>query len=123
MGAKVTLGSVAVGAAGIFAVMAVGTACSNDPGGYKNQRGIADAKITATPQPGNPRVVNNADHYPNVSTMCDGKYGYMLFTVTHDTNDVPPVVVPDPRCPGWIPGLVGGQPTVGGAAPQSDENK
>jgi hypothetical protein len=95
-------------------------ACTSGPGSYLDNRGWGDAPIS-TRDDGGSHIVNSPDQFPNVAMKCDGKYGYMIFTVTHITTDVAPVVVPDPRCPGYRPDLVRPfQTQGGGAAPEAN---
>jgi len=97
------------------------SACGSGAGSRDDNRGHGDVttgKKDYTP----PRIVNNADGYPNVSIKCDGEFGYLIFTATHHSGDAPPVVVPDPRCPGWRPGLQApGQPATGSTPPSKDD--
>ncbi len=93
------------------------TACGSDPGSYSDNRGWGDAPIS-TRDDGGSHIVNSPDQFPNVAMKCDGRYGYMIFTVTHATTDVAPVVVPDPRCPGYRPDLVRPFQTQGTGASQ-----
>lgn len=92
-------------------------ACSSDPGSYNDNRGWGDAPVS-TRDDGGSHIVNSPDQFPNVAMKCDGKFGYMIFTVTHGTTDVAPVVVPDPRCPGYRPDLVRPFQTQGTGASQ-----
>lgn len=96
-------------------------ACGVGKGSHEDKRGRGDVP-TGPKDYTPPRIVNNADQYPNISVKCDGQYGYLIFTTTHTINDVPPVIVPDPRCPGWRPDLVTPySPKSGGQAPKSDD--
>ena len=58
-----------------------------------------------------PRVVAFNNHYPNVETKCDADpqghgSGYRIFVTTHDSAKGQNVIVlPDPQCPGYRPGL------------------
>lgn len=95
-------------------------ACGAGKGSHEDKRGRGDVP-TGPKDYTPPRIVNNADQYPNISVKCDGQYGYLIFTTTHTINDVPPVIVPDPRCPGWRPDLVAPySPKSGGQAPKGD---
>lgn len=112
---------IAAGSSAVALAAVVGLAgCGAGKGSHEDKRGRGDVP-TGEKDYGRPRIVNNADTFPNVSMKCDGKYGYMIFTTTHQINDVPPVIVPDPRCPGWRPDLVTpGQPQA--AAPKKADD-
>lgn len=95
-------------------------ACSAEQGSHQDDRGRGDVPV-ATRDYGKPHVVNNANGFGNVSIKCDGRYGYMIFMPTHDLSDVPPVVVPDPRCPGYRADLrTPSQATSSGQRPPED---
>lgn len=55
-------------------------------------------------------VVNMPDHVGNLAYKCVGNTGYLYLNVTHNSNDVPPTLVPHRMCPGWradlaVPGV------------------
>lgn len=109
-----------LGGLGTLAALSLGACDAGDQGGYADDRGRGDVPV-ATRDYGKPHVVNNANGFGNVSIKCDGKYGYMLFMPTHDLSDVPPVVVPDPRCPGYREDLrTPSQPTSSGQRPPEE---
>jgi hypothetical protein len=96
------------------------TACGSGEGSYLDNRGWGDAPVS-TRDDGGSHIVNSPDQFPNVAMKCDGKYGYMVFTVTHSTTDVGPVVIPDPRCPGYRADLVRSFQAPASAGPPAAE--
>lgn len=115
------IAGLAVAAAALMTSALVVGCDAGAQGGYSDERGRGDVPVGSRDY-GRPHVVNNANGFGNVSIKCDGKYGYMIFMPTHDLSDVPPVVVPDPRCPGYRPDLhTPSQPTSAGKRPPDDE--
>lgn len=103
------------------AVLLFGLAsCSSGEGSYSDDRGRGDVPVGSKDY-GKPHVVNNADGFGNVSIKCDGKYGYMIFMATHFNSDIPPVVVPDPRCPGYRADLRTPSPATSTSNPPPDD--
>jgi len=95
--------------------------CGADPGSTNDDHGWGDAGI-ASRDYNKSHIVNQPDGFGNISIKCDGKYGYMMFMVTHSMSDTPVVVVPDPRCPGYRKDLMApGQPATGGAPRPPEE--
>lgn len=62
-------------------------------------------------------VVNMPDHVGNLAYKCVGNTGYLYLNVTHNSNDVPPTLVPHRMCPGWradlaVPGVPSNPVTI-----------
>jgi len=97
------------------------TGCSSESGSATDDRGWGDAGI-ASRDDTKTHIVNQPNGFGNISVKCDGKYGYMTFSVTHKSSDTTPVIVPDPRCPGYRKDLIApGQPASGSKTPPPDE--
>ena len=68
-------------------------------GRYNTNRGVGDSPVRHPVDNSPADVVQMPNHFGGIATKCDG-HGHRIYVGTHVHNDIPPVVLSDPSCPG-----------------------